>query len=83
MRLGLGACGGLIQFIPISRRLHQDFTRSWDIDPMNRKSLLPVLLVPSIVLSIPAAAMLFKIRRQVPGDCGANAVRFCITALDA
>ena len=50
---------------------------------MNRKSLLPVLLVPSIVLSIPAAAMLFKIRRQVPGDCGANAVRFCITALDA
>src|SRR5688500_18233179 len=50
------------QFFPISRWLHQNFMRSWDLEPMiNKKSLLPVFLVPSFILLIPAAAMLFKV----------------------
>ena len=50
------------QFLPISRRLHQAFTRPWDTNrTMNSKSLLPVLFVPSFILLIPLAAMLFKV----------------------
>lgn len=50
-----------VEFIVISRGLHHDFTRFGDNSSMmNKKSLLPILLVPSCILLIPAAAMLFK-----------------------
>lgn len=50
------------EFIVFSRCLHQGFTRSWEIRrTMNKNTLLTVLLVPSCILMIPAAAMLFKV----------------------
>jgi hypothetical protein len=49
-----------LEFFSISQCLLQNFTRFWNINPMLKKSLLPVLLVPSCILLIPLAAMLFK-----------------------
>lgn len=50
------------QFIVISRRLHQDFIFVRHLlSVMNKKHLLPVLLVPCCILAIPAGAMLLKV----------------------
>jgi hypothetical protein len=54
-------CHGTHYFTPNSPWVHTDFTRSCDTRLMSKNSLLPVLLVPSCILMVPASSMLLQV----------------------